>query len=237
MAHFSKERFRKVKQVLVIKNERSLSKKIVSGLKKEGGFIVTLHNESQGLDIVYEQDWDMIVLDWDSFSIPGPEICRQIRLVKTTPIIILTDNVSSKDCIAGLQAGADDYIRKPFVKEELVERIKVIFRRQEGFQPNEIHFYQFKEILVDASSNIVKKGNENLRLTNREYELLVFLIKNKNKILSREMLLNQVWGYDLAVNQNVVDLYIGYLRKKLKCEKHNRYIQTIHGRGYSMIEK
>lgn len=225
-----------MKQVLVIKNERSLAKKIVSGLKKEGYFILTLHNENKNLNIVFEQDWDIIILDWDSLSIPGPEICRQIRAVKTTPIIIVTDHVSSKDCIAGLQAGADDYIRKPFEKEELVERIKVILRRADGLQPNETYFFRFKDLFVDASSNIVTKGGENLPLTKRESDLLLFLIKNKNKTLSREMLLNQVWGYDVAVNPNVVDLYIGYLRKKLKCEEKDKYIQTIHGRGYSMME-
>ncbi|HHP5665186.1 TPA: response regulator transcription factor, partial [Bacillus paranthracis] len=115
-----------MKQVLVIKNERSLAKKIVSGLTQEGYFILKLHNENQGLNIIYEQNWDIIILDWDSLSISGPEICKQIRLVKTTPIIIVTDNISSKDCIAGLQAGADDYIRKPFVKEELVARVQAI---------------------------------------------------------------------------------------------------------------
>lgn len=225
-----------MKQVLVIKNERSLAKKIVSGLKQEGYFILTIHNENKGLNIVYEQDWDIIVLDWDSLSISGPEICRQIRAVKMTPIIIVTDNVSSKDCIAGLQAGADDYIRKPFVKEELVARIKVILRRGDSIYPNETNFFRFKDLFVDASRNIVTKGGDNLPLTKREYDLLYFFITNKNKILSREILLNQVWGYDVAVNPNVVDLYIGYLRKKLKCENKERYIQTIHGRGYSMIE-
>ncbi|WP_324730006.1 response regulator transcription factor [Lysinibacillus fusiformis] len=225
-----------MKQVLVIKNERSLAKKIVSGLTKEGCFILTLHNENKGLNIVYEQDWDIIVLDWDSLSISGPEICKLIRAVKTTPIIIVTDNVSSKDCIAGLQAGADDYIRKPFVKEELVARIKVILRRWDAIQPIETNFVRFKDLSVDTSHSIVTKNGKNFLLTKREYDLLVFLIKNKNRILSREILLNQVWGYDVAVNPNVVDLYIGYLRKKLKCEKKNRYIHTIHGRGYSMIE-
>ncbi len=122
------------------------------------------------------------------------------------------------------------------MKEELVARIEVVLRRGEGIQTNETNFFRFKDIFVDASRNIVTKDGENFLLTKREYDLLVFLIKNKNTILSREMLLNQVWGYDVAVNPNVVDLYIGYLRKKLKCEKKDRYIQTIHGRGYSMIE-
>ncbi|RWS45154.1 response regulator transcription factor [Bacillus mycoides] len=225
-----------MKQVLVIKNKRSLAKKIVSGLQQEGYFILTLHNENKGLNIVYEQDWDIIVLDWDSLSISGPEICRQIRFVKTTPIIIVTDNISSKDCIAGLEAGADDYIRKPFVKEELVARVKAILRRGDGIQQTETNLFRFKDLFVDTSRNIVTKGDENLSLTKREYDLLVFLIKNKNTIFSREILLNQVWGYEVAVNPNVVDLYIGYVRKKLKCEKKDRYIQTIHGRGYSMIE-
>jgi len=184
-----------VQQVLVIKNERSLAKKIVSGLTQEGYFILKIHNENQGLNIIYEQDWDIIILDWDSLSISGPEICRQIRLVKTTPIIIVTNNISSKDCIAGLQAGADDYIRKPFVKEELVARVQAILRRSDCIQQNETNFFQFKDLFVDASSNIVKKGGENLSLTKREYDLLLFLIKNKNKILHREMLLDQVWGY------------------------------------------
>ena len=150
-------------------------------------------------------------MDWDSLSI-SPEICRQIRLVKTTPIIIVTNNISSEDCIAGLQAGADDYIRKPFVKEELVARVQAILRRSDYNQQNETNFFQFKDLFVDASSNIVKRW-EKLSLTKREYDLLVFLIKNKNTILSREMLLNQVWGYDVVVNPNVVDLYIGYVRK------------------------
>lgn len=137
-----------MKQVLVIKNERSSAKKIVSGLTQEGYFILKLHNENEGLNIIYEQDWDIIILDWDSLSISGPEICRQIRLVKTTPIIIVTDNISSKDCVAGLQAGADDYIRKPFAKEELVARVQAILRRSDCNQQKEINFFSLKISLL-----------------------------------------------------------------------------------------
>ena len=162
-----------MRQVLVIKNERSLAKKIVSGLKQEGHFILKLHNENEGLNIVYEQDWDIIILDWDSLSMSG-EICRQIRLVKMTPIIIVTDNISSKDCVAGLQAGADDYIRKPFAKEELVARVQAILRRSDYTQQNEPNFVQFKDLLVDVSSNIVKKAVKISRLRNASTTYLYF---------------------------------------------------------------
>lgn len=226
-----------MKRVLVIKNQRSVSKKIVSGLSQEGYFDLTLHNENEGLRIVFEEHWDIIILDWDDLSIPGPEICRQIRMSTMTPVIILTDNVSSHDCIAGLQAGADDYIRKPFVIEELVERIKVILRRGNFANLNTTNFYCFRDIFIDEARNLAIKNGENLSLTQREYELLLFLIKNKNSVLSRELILNQVWGYEVVVNPNVVDLYVGYLRKKINCEKSNRYIQTVHGRGYAMLEQ
>ncbi|MGE7880220.1 response regulator transcription factor [Peribacillus muralis] len=225
-----------MKQVLVIKNERSLVKKIVSGLKQADCFSVTLHNEPKGLNVVFERNWDLIILDWDSLSISGPEICRKIRAVKTTPIIIVTDQVSIDDCIEGLKNGADDYIRKPFAKEELVARVNVILKRTGTIRSRNAFCFSFKDILVDESRNLVEKGGNVLQLTNREYDLLVTLIKNKNKIVSREMLLNQVWGYDVAVNPNVLDLYIGYLRKKLQCKKNARYIQTVHGRGYTMLE-
>ena len=225
-----------MKRVLVIKNEKSLSPKIVSGLKQEGCFTITLHNENKGLNIVFEQNWDFIILDWDSFSMPGPEICQKIKAIKTTPIIIVTNRLSSKDCIAGLSSGADDYIRKPFEQEELVARIKAILRRHKTNLATDLNSFEYKDILIDEFSKVVTKSGDILHLTEREYDLLVTLIKNKNMILSREMLLNQVWGHDVVVNPNVVDLYIGYLRKKLKCHKKNRYIQTVHGRGYSLID-
>jgi DNA-binding response OmpR family regulator len=102
---------------------------------------------------------------------------------------------------------------------------------------NTTNFYYFRDIFIDEARNLAIKNGENLSLTQREYELLLFLIKNKNSVLSRELILNQVWGYEVVVNPNVVDLYVGYLRKKINCEKSNRYIQTVHGRGYAMLEQ
>lgn len=225
-----------MKRVLAIKNEQSSARGIVSALSNEECFDLMLHDESDGLRIVFEQDWDIIIIEWNSLNLSAPEISRQIRVVKSTPIIILAYHQSSDDCIAGLESGADDYIREPFVKEELAARIKVILRRSGAVATDNQVFFNFKDIFVDESRKIVTKAGENISLSNREYDLLIFLIKNKNRVLTREMLLNKVWGYEMAVNPNVVDLYIGYLRKKFKSENKNTYIQTVHGRGYSMIE-
>ncbi|MFK3936789.1 response regulator transcription factor [Alkalihalobacillus sp. NPDC078783] len=225
-----------MKKVLVIKNKWSLVKKIVSVLNQESGFTLTLHNENQGLQIAFEQDWDLILIDWDSLSMTGPEICKQIRAVHTTPIIIVSNLLTSKASIESLRSGADDYIRKPFAKEELVERVKAVLRRVDGFNSNSTSLLLFRDLTIDIQRKIVTKDGEPISLSQREYDLIHYLISHKNRILSREILLNKVWGFNVAVNSNVVDLYVGYLRKKLSCKKEDRYIQTIHGRGYSMVE-
>ena len=225
-----------MKRVLVIKNKRSLAKKIVSGLTQAGDFTFILHNEHEGLHIAFEKGWDTIILDWDALTEPGPQICRKIREHSTTPIIIVTNHSSVQDCIDGLKSGADDFIRKPFAKEELVARIYTILRRMNDFRYSvRTTSLQYKDIFLDVNRQMVKKGEVVLSLTRREYDLLFVLMNNKNKVLSREILLNRVWG-DVVVSPNVVDLYIGYLRNKLHCKKNARYIKTIHGRGYSMQE-
>lgn len=225
-----------MKKLLVIKNKRSKSKKIKAGFSKESHFDVTLHNEDDGLDIVFTKKWDIIILDWDDLTLPGPEICKKIRERQSTPIIIITDNISTESCIAGLHAGADDYIRKPFDVEELIARINVIFRIRETANSYSKSQYTFKNLSIDDDKKTVTKDGNTIKLTKREYDLLIFLVKNKNKVLSRELLLNELWGYNNEVHSNVVDLYIGYLRKKINDEESGNYISTLYGRGYSMGE-
>ena len=135
------------------------------------------------------------------------------------------------DKVFGLQLGADDYLVKPFAIEELLARIQVIFRR---LQTDNHLIIKFKDIVIDRTSRAVKKGNESLSLTNKEYEILVFLIENKDTVISRDTLLENIWGYDYDPETNVVDVYIRYLRNKLNTEDKEEYIQTVRSVGYIM---
>ena len=146
---------------------------------------------------------------------------------------MLSAKDSVMDKVAGLNIGADDYISKPFAIEELLARIQVVFRREENQSKK---FINFKDISIDIESHIVKIGDKELNLTNKEYELLITLIKNKNKVVTRDFLLENIWGYDYEAETNVVDVYIRYLRSKLDLKDKERYIQTIRSVGYIMRE-
>ena len=153
----------------------------------------------------------------------GIEICRRIRVVKETPIIMLTARDSVMDRVMGLDGGADDYMSKPFSIEELLARMRVIFRRNERHEENIVKHLIFKEIEVDTISRTVKKGEEEIPLTKREYELLLMFLQNVNRVLSRELILEKIWGYETEVETNVVDVYVRYLRNKINKENDNLY--------------
>ena len=164
-------------------------------------------------------------------SMNGFEICRRIKKVKITPIIMLSARDSVMDKVNGLQIGADDYIPKPFAIEELLARIEVVFRRQDNTNNSIV---KFKDIVIDRRSRVVKKNNNEINLTNKEYELLMILIDNKDKVVTREELLDQIWGYGYEPETNVTDVYIRYLRSKLDNKNKEEYIQTIRSVGYIM---
>ncbi len=160
-------------------------------------------------------------------NINGLEICRQIRQKQTTPIIIITAKSDTYDKVAGLDYGADDYIVKPFDIEELLARIRAMLRRQP--QKNVI---DIKGIIIDKDAFKVTVEGESLDLTKTEYDLLYLLAVNKNHVLQREQIITDVWGYDTEVETNVVDVYIRYLRNKLKPYGKDKYIETVRGVGY-----
>jgi DNA-binding response OmpR family regulator len=226
-----------MRRILVIKSIQSPSETIQNALQQEPRFNVTFHHIEDGIAVVYEEQWDFILLDSDTFLISGAEVCREIRKFISTPIIVITDQQSGETCVQYLRSGADDYVRKPFDTGELIARIKVVLRRNKMHPTLEIHKYIYRDLIIDEQSKLVYQNHELVHLTSREFDLLLMLIKNKNKIVNREALLNQVWGFDVAVNPNVVDLYIGYLRKKLAARHKKKYIKTVHGRGYTLIEE
>ncbi|MBD8499315.1 response regulator transcription factor [Paenibacillus arenosi] len=223
-----------MKKILLIEDEKNLSRFIELELQHESFSVGTASNGQDGLQLAMKEHWDLILLDRMLPGIDGLEVCRQIRAHSRTPIIMITAKDRIADRVEGLDSGADDYIPKPFAIEELLARIRVVFRRQEDHEETPYEQLVFKDLTINLDARIVKKGATEIELTKREYALLVALMENTNRVLSREMLLNKVWGYDAVVDMNVVDGYVRYLRKKIDTVGHDSYIQTLRGIGYVM---
>lgn len=215
-------------KILIIEDEENIASFINMELSYEGYKVDTANDGKEGLNKALENDYDMIILDLMLPTLNGLEVCRRLRKSKNTPVIMLTARDSVMDKVSGLQIGADDYIAKPFAIEELLARIESILRRVNTKKSTNT-ILEFKDIKIDIEARIVKYCDEEINLTTKEYELLVQLIKNQNKVLSRDYLLEHVWGYDYDAETNVVDVYIRHLRSKLK---NNDYIQTVRGIGY-----
>ncbi|MGE8206409.1 response regulator transcription factor [Heyndrickxia sp. NPDC080065] len=226
-----------MKRVLIIEDEKNLARFIELELKYEGYEVKVSYDGREGLQTALQEDWDVILLDLMLPSLNGLEVCRRLRQEKETPIIMITARDSVMDRVSGLDHGADDYIVKPFAIEELLARLRSVFRRIEIHEPkSQLTTYTFKDLFVEKESRIVKKGEKIIDVTKREYDLLLTLLENKNIVLTREVLLNKVWGYETEVETNVVDVYIRYLRNKIDTPGEDSFIQTVRGTGYVMRE-
>lgn len=223
-----------MKTILLIEDERRLSRFIELELRHASFAVTTAYDGPSGLDLALREDWDVILLDLMLPGLDGMEVCRRIRAVKKTPILILTARDSVLDRVSGLDSGADDYIPKPFAIEELLARIRVVFRRQEDSAEDNKAMLSFQDLSVNLDSREVRKGAGRIELTKREYDLLVAFLRNAGRVLTRETLLDMVWGYEAAVDTNVVDVYVRYLRNKIDAPGETSYIQTLRGTGYVM---
>ncbi|MGG4507924.1 response regulator transcription factor [Heyndrickxia sporothermodurans] len=226
-----------MKRILIIDDEKNLARFIELELKYEGYEVSVAYDGREGLQLSLQEDWDVILLDLMLPSLNGLEVCRRLRQEKDTPVIMITARDSVMDRVSGLDHGADDYIVKPFAIEELLARLRSIFRRIDIREPkSQLTSYTFRDLFVEKESRIVKKGDKIIDVTKREYDLLLTLLENKNIVLTREVLLNKVWGYETEVETNVVDVYIRYLRNKIDNRGEESYIQTVRGTGYVMRE-
>lgn len=222
-------------KILIIEDEKNLSRFIELELKYEGYETKVCADGRSGLKSALSEDWDAILLDLMLPELSGLEVCRRIRQAKNSvPIIMTTARDNVLDRVSGLDSGADDYIIKPFAIEELLARLRSLLRRVEAFTSKEITTLVFKDLIVELESRLVKKGDQIISLTKREYDLLVVLMSNINIVLTREVLLDKVWGYQTGVETNVVDVYVRYLRNKIDNPDNGSYIQTIRGTGYVM---
>ena len=215
-------------KILVIEDEENIASFIKMELTYEGYEVENCYDGKEGLHKALSGDYHLVLLDLMLPTLNGIEICRRIRKLKTTPIIMLTARDSVMDKVSGFQMGADDYVVKPFAIEELIARIEAILRRSSNNIENQ-NVMEFKDIIINIESRTVECNGKLINLTTKEYELLVYLVKNQNKVLTRDYLIENIWGYDYDGENNIVDVYIRHLRSKL----HNYdYIQTVCGIGY-----
>ncbi len=219
------------KRVLVIEDEKNIARFIELELKHEQFDVVMAYDGRTGLDEALNHQFDCILLDVMLPSLNGIEVCRRIRAKSNVPIILITARDAVMDRVAGLDAGADDYIVKPFAIEELLARIRSILRRVSGNNQTEHDIIQVRDLIIDPKSYEVFFEGTKLELTKTEYDLLKLLCENSNQVCTRDTILETVWGYESKVETNVVDVYIRHLRSKLQTTE-KPYIETVRGVGY-----
>ncbi len=214
--------------ILIVEDEIGIMQFLQQGLEEEGYQITTALDGAKGYQLVQEHSFQLIILDWMLPKMTGLELCKAIRNQdKKTPILFLTAKDTIQETIEGLQAGANDYIKKPFSFEELVERIKVHFR---NLDENEI--LQLGPVTIDIQKHLVFVNDKEVSLTQREFELLSYLVKNKGKICSRNQIIEDVWDIHFEYDTGVIDVFMNAIRKKLNLKIEEDYIKTIRGVGY-----
>jgi len=219
-------------KILIIEDEEKIARFMELELKHEGYLVFIEYNGRDGLEKINNENYDLILLDLMLPGIGGIDLCRKIRKSSDIPIIMVTARDGISDKVKGLDTGADDYITKPFAIEELLARIRSLLRRKDLKNEKDGQIISIDNLKIDLDKYIVTRNNEKIELTKKEYDLLVYLMKNKDIVLSREQILRQVWDYNYTGDTNIVDVYIRYLRAKID-ELHDKsLIHTVRGVGY-----
>ena len=228
----------RVPRVLVVEDEQDIAALIKHALERSGDAQVDVVGSGDtALRAVSDQAPDLVILDINIPVLSGTEVCRVMRSRADTaavPIIILSARTSESDRVAGLDLGADDYVTKPFSLRELAARVRAVLRRKRGAGEAAVPVYEGMHLRADFDAVSVAVDGDPIRLTRREFELLRFLVENRNRVLSRDRLLERVWGYDRFIETRSVDVHVGRLRAKLGTA--GRQIETVVGLGYRFVE-
>jgi len=220
--------------ILLVEDEVKLARFVELELRSEGYQVTVANDGMTGLTLARELSPDLAILDWMLPGLSGVEICRRLRATgNSIPVILLTAKDEVTDRVAGLDAGADDYVIKPFSIEELLARIRAHLRRTQ--EPDE-DILQFEDLNLNRKTRQVYRGKKLIELTAKEFDLLEYLLSHPRQVFTREQILERVWGYDFMGDSNIIEVYIRYLRLKLEENNEKRLIYTVRGVGYALRE-
>ena len=223
-------------RILLVEDEAAIAGFVKEGLEEEGFAVDVAGNGRQGLDMAMNNldEYDIFLLDWMLPGVSGIEICRSIRKENNqVPIIFLTSKDTVDDTVFGLEAGANDYLKKPFAFEELLARIRVLLRNKTGEQ----NTFAAGDILMDTEVHQVTKNGQPVELTQKEFALLEYLLRNKGKVCRRTRIIEKIWDIHFEKDTSVIDVFINALRKKLDSKEKESFIQTIRGVGYRVNDE
>jgi heavy metal response regulator len=222
-------------RVLVIEDEKKIANFIRRGLKEEGHSVDTAYDGDEGYFLASSEKYDLIVLDVMLPKMDGIGLCRKLRNENNvTPIILLTAKDSVKDKVTGLDAGADDYLTKPFAFEEFLARTRVLLRKRDTTRTTKL---QVGDLVLDLLAHKVTRSGKEVDLTTKEYSLLEYLMRNVGAVVTRTMISEHVWDVNFDTYTNVIDVYINYLRNKIDRDHDVKLIHTLRGRGYMLKEQ
>ena len=222
-------------QILVVDDDQKIAAALRRALTYEGYQVEVAIDGNQALERARARAFDLVVLDVTLPGVNGVDVCRQLRREGQAelPILLLTARDSTGDRVRGLDGGADDYLVKPFAYEELMARVRALLRRRGPLADRRL---EYSDLVMEVAQRSVRRGGRDLDLTATEFELLHHLLRNPRQVLSRDQLLDAVWGFDFGATSNLVDVYVGYLRQKLEAGGEPRLLQTVRGAGYALRE-
>ena len=216
-------------RVLVVEDDEEIAEVLGRSLRKEGYEVRLSADGEEALDAAAVFSPDLVLLDLGLPGLDGVEVCRRLRAEGDVPILMLTARGETEDRVDGLDSGADDYLVKPFERQELLARIRALLRRR---PPRGTAALQVGDLLLNPDSREARRGERQLELTNREFELLEYLMRNERLVVSRQRLLDEVWGYDPMAATNTIDVFVSNLRRKLEEDGEGRLLHTKRGAGY-----
>mgnify|MGYP001466653793 FL=1 len=222
--------------ILVVDDDRKLVDMLRLTLRYEGYQVLTAGDGHAAVATAREQRPDLIVLDWMLPGLDGVGVLKALRGDGAPPVLMLTARDTVADRVVGLDAGADDYLVKPFAPVELLARVRALLRRGPS-APQGLHPLRFSDLVIDQGAHEVWRGSRRIALSPKEYDLLTLFLRHPRQVLRREQILEQVWGYDFGGNGNVLEVYVGYLRSKTEAGGEPRLIHTVRGVGYVLREE